>query len=291
MEQMANWLRYSPGWLRVLCFLLLLAIAWLPWVGMVHIGQQYGAVADENQANIIRLIGLYGLFVGGLPQWGRRLHGYEAIWARYGFAGPPGQWLRELSLGIALGGLSLASLFGIETLLGWLSWQGAQLPWAQLLLDALLVGVGIGLAEELLFRGWLLDELERSYPPRLALLVTTVIYAATHGLRWQFWALCLLGIALGLAKWIGTVRSRAEAAQTRSRLGLATGLHGGLVGGYYLVNVGKLGIYTGRGPTWMTGLDNNPLAGFLGVGLMALLTLGLGFYYQRLRRDGCFPAQ
>ncbi|RAQ39480.1 CPBP family intramembrane metalloprotease, partial [Arthrospira sp. O9.13F] len=52
-------------------------------------------------------------------------------------------------------------------------------------------------------------------------------------------------------------------------LALAIGLHGGLVGAYYIINVGELTMNLGKVPPWVTGIDSNPLAGLLGL-------LGLG---------------
>jgi len=99
----------------------------------------------------------------------------------------------------------------------------------QVILEGLIVALGIGFAEELLFRGWLLDELQRDYRPRVALWVDALIYAALHFIKPLaeilrtlpgFPALLLLGLTFVWAK-----RSH------RSRLGLPIGLHSGLVWG------------------------------------------------------------
>jgi uncharacterized protein len=59
-----------------------------------------------------------------------------------------------------------------------------------------------------------------------------------------------------------------------------------LVFGYYVVNVGNLITYTGRVPAWITGLNNNPLAGCMG-----LIFLGAIALYMRQRflqtQTGC----
>jgi hypothetical protein len=43
------------------------------------------------------------------------------------------------------------------------------------------------------------------------------------------------------------------------------------VWGYYLLQVGNLLTPTNAVPAWVTGLDGNPLAGLLGLGLLGLL--------------------
>jgi hypothetical protein len=56
-------------------------------------------------------------------------------------------------------------------------------------------------------------------------------------------------------------------------LGFPIGLHGGLVWGYYIINVGELVKYSGQVPDWVTGVNNNPLQGVMGVLLMSVLAL------------------
>jgi hypothetical protein len=51
------------------------------------------------------------------------------------------------------------------------------------------------------------------------------------------------------------------------------GLHGGLVWGYYILNVGELVKYSDTVPTWITGIDRNPLAGVMGILFLILLVL------------------
>jgi threonine/homoserine efflux transporter RhtA len=70
----------------------------------------------------------------------------------------------------------------------------------------------------------------------------------------QFAGLVLLGLALVWAK-----QSR------HGRLGLAIGLHAGLVWGNYIINAGQLVQYSGQVPAWVTGIDKNPLAGMMGL--------------------------
>jgi hypothetical protein len=48
-------------------------------------------------------------------------------------------------------------------------------------------------------------------------------------------------------------------------LGLSIGFHGGLVGSYYIINVGNLVQYSGQVSDWITGVNRNPLAGVMGM--------------------------
>ncbi|MFM7615831.1 MAG: type II CAAX prenyl endopeptidase Rce1 family protein, partial [Synechococcales cyanobacterium] len=128
----------------------------------------------------------------------------------------------------------------------------------------------------LLFRGWLLDELNRDYDPRLSTAINAILFAVAHFIRPisaivstlpQFPALVLLGLTQVWGKH-----------KKRGRLGLPMGLHGGLVWGYYIINVGGLVQPSGVVPDWVTGVNNNPFQGIVGMLGMALLA-----YQMRLR--------
>jgi hypothetical protein len=153
-----------------------------------------------------------------------------------------------------------------------------------IVLEGLIMALAVGLVEELLFRGWLLDELQRDYRPQIAMLTSAIVYAAVHGFRPQFGALVILGCALVWAKRIG---HEITALGRRERLALPIGLHAGLVWGYYIVNVGQLIKYTDCVPTWVTGLDRNPLAGAIGVLFLFALALSLRCLAQssKLQQD------
>ena len=104
----------------------------------------------------------------------------------------------------------------------------------RIVIEGLFSALGIALAEELLFRGWLLDELQRDYGKKTCIWVTAIAYAVAHFLKpieeiirtaVTFPALVLLGIALVLAKY-----------KHSDRLGISIGIHTGLVWAYLLLN-------------------------------------------------------
>ena len=69
--------------------------------------------------------------------------------------------------------------------------------------------------------------------------------------------------------------------RTQNRLGLSIGLHSGLVWSYYILNVGKQIEYTGQAPTWVTGIDGNPMAGILGLIFLGLLAILMWISFRR----------
>ncbi len=258
-----------PAPLRIFSFLLVLGLLWAP----VAIPITW-FISDKNLVSLLTMPALYLIFLVLLQGWGH--WGYQAgnLLGRYGMR-CPNAWIYEWLAGLGVGYGTVLLLFELQGLLGWVDWSSPLRSMPVLLLEGFVIGALISLAEEIFFRGWLLDELQRSYRPNVALAVTTIIYAVSHSPRIalasvQWVALGLLGWALGLAKRV-----------TNDRLGLSAGLHGGLVWSYYVLNVGALFDYTQRAPVWVTGLEQNPLAGVMGILVMAGLAIGLTIVRKR----------
>jgi uncharacterized protein len=251
----------------------------------------YWLLTDQNLISIVTMTLLYFEFIGLVRWWGWRVYQQSQILGRYGlqFTRSMG---RELLQGMAIAYSTLLVMFGLEGWLGWLEWQAPSWQLLRVIPEGWLVALGIGFAEELFFRGWLLDELERDYRPQTSLWVNSLIFASLHFIKplaeilrtWtNFPALVLLGMTLVWAK--RSTRSRPykreadlgpeQKPKGYGRLGLPIGLHAGLVGGYYVVNVGQLMQYSGRVPEWVTGIDGNPLAGLMGLGFLSLLAIAM----------------
>ena len=269
----------------------MLLLVWLPIALPI-----YGLVNDSNTASILTLVALYGEFILLVRWWGRWVYREPNLLWRYGLEFSWRMGL-ELLVGLVIGVFSVAALFVTQSAFGWLTWQTPAIALLRIALEGLLVALGFGFAEELLFRGWLLDELQRDYRLPIALVVDATIFALVHGLKPQFPALFLLAVTLILAKRshtdldngvrFGGQRSHYQALKTpRGRLGLPMGLHAGLVWGYYIVNVGQLVKYVPQVPEWLTGFNHNPLAGAVGILFLSTLAVGLGRYAGRQRMAG-----
>jgi uncharacterized protein len=175
--------------------------------------------------------------------------------------------LKSLGTGMGLGVVGLAILFGVETLLGWISWQKEN--WRLLgsaLLPTLFLGLLISLIEELIFRGFLpieiwnfVNQFAAGYGTFAAFVFSSLIFAVLH-LVWegrenipQLPGLWLMGIVLYLA-----------CLADCGRLGLPWGLHAGWIWGMASLDSAQLIRYTGRAPQWVTGLGGKVLAGLMG---------------------------
>ena len=263
-----------PAAIRLGCFVLTLLVLWLPLALPIYL-----LVKDTNLVSIVTIVLLYAEFIFLLRLWGKYIYNKPQLLQHYGLEITRQNGV-DLVHGLAIATISLLILFGLEGALGWLVWHQPHSYgyFHRVILEGLIVGLGIGFAEELLFRGWLLDELQRDYTLRIALWVDAFLYATSHFIKPleaiihtlpQFPALLLLGITQVWGKrW------------RRGRLGLPIGLHGGLVGGYYIINVGELMKYSHQVPDWMTGVNNNPLAGVMGLVLLS----GLGLWMRRQSR-------
>ncbi|WP_204150968.1 CPBP family glutamic-type intramembrane protease [Leptolyngbya sp. CCY15150] len=269
--------RHQSAPRRLITFLIWLAIAWLPFAAL-----GYWVIPDANTRTIVVMVILGVEFVTLVRLWGWSVHGYPRPLQHYGLSGSVSNRLQLLA-GLLVGLLSLMALYGLASLLGWVTWRSPSWSLLPIALEGLLVGVGVGVGEELVFRGWLLDELERDYRPAVALWSSSLIFAILHYLKPPteilrtlpgFPGLVLLGLTLVWAKrstatWRGLTR--------RGQLGLPIGLHAGLVWGSYVLHVGEWIDYGDRVPEWVTGIDQNPLAGLMGIGCLGLIAAVMGW--------------
>jgi len=177
--------------------------------------------------------------------------------------------IQALLRGLLKALLLLAPLTLLLVWLGQARWLG-ELNGAALA-NAIALVLGVGFAEELVFRGWLWGELKRLLDAQRALLAQAGLFALLH--PWYrlpgpeaaalLGGLVLLGLALAL--------------QRRADGGLlwgAVGLHGGLVGGWFALQNGLIEL-SPASPGWLVGpggANPNPIGGLFGwLGLLTLL--------------------
>jgi uncharacterized protein len=270
----------APG--RILSFLLVLILLWLPGLALIYgVMSSTQNLADPRTQNLLTILtmGLLGIeFIAFLPWWGRKVYQHPNLFYRYGlvFTRKNGLFLLR---GLAIGWCATASLYITQWLCGWITWQSPSLPFPQLILESIPTALGVGLAEELFFRGWMLDELERDYSPQVALVANAGLFAMLHFIKPipvmlqslpQFPGLFLLGAVLVIAK-----------RQHGNLLGISIGIHGGMIWAFYLVSVGKIVKYSDRVSDWITGINGNPLCGLLGLIFMVVLAILLSKFPKK----------
>lgn len=255
-----------PAPIRLSIFVFVLLLLWLPLAAPI-----YAWGGDPNLVSILTMVLLYGEFIWLVRVWGDRVYNQRRILQSYGLVNTKRN-AQELLIGLGIGLIAVLSLFSLEGWFGWLNWQqNVSLP--KIILEGLASAIAVGFAEELLFRGWLLDELQRDYRPNAVLWAVTLIFASLHFIKPlpdmlrtapQFPGLILLGLTLVWAK-----------RGSKNRLGLPIGIHAGLIWGYYIINVGKLIKYSGEVPDWITGVNQNPLAGVVGIVFLSGIALAM----------------
>ena len=179
-----------------------------------------------------------------------------------------------LGLGLLSGSFSLIALYRAELWAGWLQTDGTL---TLSILEALLLlglALWVGWTEELVFRGFLQDQLQQDLPVWVAAALISLVFAALHGF-WEGQAvlpqlpgLWLMGMVLVLARQAG------------GNLDLAWGLHSGWV---WVIGLDGAKLRaSGRLPSWVTGLNDRPLAGL--IGLLFLLATAGGLWWVKLAR-------
>jgi len=226
-------------------------------------------IGEGQRASLAAIPAVLALVVS-LPQRLKRQWGEADPWRSLGVVGPWPAALQTLLRGLLKAAALLTLVvIGLQSA-GALSWP-LQTS-AAVLLNGLVLALGVGFAEELLFRGWLLGELGLQLGRQRALWLQAALFSLVHT-RFNLPLLPLLGLLGGLL-----LLGLALGLQRRSDGGLlwgALGLHGGLVGGWFVLNQGLIALQPGT-PSWLSG-PANPIGGGLG-------WLGLGFLLWARRR-------
>lgn len=244
--------------LQVLAFFLAWAGCWFPLAVLCAIAIGWRPplpLAIEQKLPL--LASLY--IIAPLVLWqasqlvGRYFSDYGLIWNF--------QLLGSLGIGFFLGVLTIVVLFAIQSSLGWLSWQKLdRQKLTSVLIPTFLLALWIGGTEELVFRGFVLTQLQQDFAFILAAVISSAIFALLH-LVWeqketipQLPGLWLMGMVLVLARWVDG-----------GSLGLAWGLHTGWVWAIATVDTLDAIGYTGVTSELVTGKNGKPLAGVAGI--------------------------
>ncbi len=226
-----------------------------------------------DQIDLAGALLAFALLLITLPMRLRRTWGARRPWRRLGLAVPPTEAVRTALLGLARA-LGLLALVSAGLLLSRQAHWVWVLPDPARIANGVLLGAGVGLAEEIVFRGWLWGELELQLNRRQALLAQAGVFALIH--PW-YRAPGLLAVSLlGGLTLLGIVLAQ-ERCRGAGALWGSCGLHGGLVGGWFLLQSGLLEIAP-EAAGWWTGPGGaapNPVGGLLGwCGLIVLAALG-----------------
>ena len=258
------WLNQHRRWVPTL--VLIPALYGLGWLVMQPIAQLIPDLPIASRDLLGTTISLL-LFLIVLPSWVRIRWSTRHPWRQLGLnrasSGPKRS--RALLRGLRWA-TALLVLIRLISLGGqWAYWLG-DLPFPRLI-NALLLCFGVGLAEELLFRGWLWGELNLLLGARRAVPAQAAIFSLVHTrFNLGFWP--MVGLLVGLFL-LGMALATSRRLDQGSLWG-CVGLHGGLVGGWFALQSGLLQ-WSPQSPLWLTGPGDNPLGGLVGIVAMGAL--------------------
>tara|TARA_B100001564_G_scaffold313516_1_gene287069 strand:+ start:185 stop:1048 length:864 start_codon:yes stop_codon:yes gene_type:complete len=231
----------------------------------------------KEHISLIGTIFTFLIFVISIPKWFEIRWGFNNPWILIGINKVDKKEYRFFYfLKGALYAIILLTLILIPIISNqWVNWLGELSP--QILLNSLLLIIGIGFAEEIVFRGWLLEELKNQYGLKKAFIFQAIVFSIVHiGFDMPFWQ--MVSILFGLFL-LGILLSLIRIKDDNSLWGCA-GLHGGLVGMWFLMNNGLIEI-SKDAPIWLVGpgnINTNPLGGFYGITLLIMI-----FFYNLLK--------
>ena len=255
---------YGPKFISLIIFIPFLYLCgWLLATPMLLFG------ASEESVSLIGTIFTFLMFVFSLPKWFEIKWGLKNTWILLGIKKIDRNrdlifyFLRGFLISLILISLIVIPIISTE----WGYWIGEISP--DIFANAIILTIGVGFAEELIFRGWLLEEFKKQFGLKKAIIAQSLIFSFVHiGFDLPFWemlsiltGLFLLGISLSLIR-----------LKNKNSLWGCIGLHGGLVGLWFITNNGLLDI-SKDSPKWLVGpgtINTNPLGGIVGISLMII---------------------
>ena len=235
----------------------------------------------KEKISLIGTIFTFLLFVTSMPKWFEVRWGLKDTWILLGISktNKKGKRFIYFFKGLLLATILLFLILIPLMINGWVNWLGRLSP--GILLNSIVLVIGIGFAEELIFRGWLLQELKNKYGFKNSCIFQSLLFSFAHiGFNLPIWH--MISILLGLFL-LGILLSQIRINDSNSLWG-CIGLHGGLVGIWFLINNGLLEI-SQDAPIWLVGpgkINTNPLGGLYGISLLIMLLI-YNFFRRKSR--------
>ena len=270
MQQPLNrFLLLQPAWLPTVLFIpLLYALGWLAAVPLTLLG------LPTDQLSLTGTVLSFVLFLLVMPRWAALRWSEPRPWEALGIRGAKPQEQPAPAAALLKGLLIAAGLLMVITSVvlidGSGNWRG-EVDATQLT-NAVLLCLGVGFAEELIFRSWLWTELQEMIGSRRAALAQASIFSLVHT-RFNLGLGAMGGLLIGLFL-LGMVLARQRQSDRGSLWG-CIGLHGGLVAGWFLLQNGLLQL-SPNAPPWLVGPGGhspNPLGGLIGILSLLILLL------------------
>jgi membrane protease YdiL (CAAX protease family) len=194
---------------------------------------------------------------------------------------------KELGFGLALGGVLMGLIFVVQWAAGWLVIEGTAFEngagaVASIVFPLLILFILVGYYEELVFRGYVLQNLSEGAGIIWGLVISSILFGGLHLINPNPTWFSLAGITgAGLLMAYGWIATK--------RLWLPIGLHiawnffEGAVFGFPVSGIALEGLLRIRdtGPAWITGAEFGPEGGLIVLPAMALGAAAIRWYGRK----------
>jgi membrane protease YdiL (CAAX protease family) len=165
------------GWFLGLMLVALAAVALLAWPAWALLHPRF----DFPFHRIGERVGMLALLLAFLAL---ARHLGLADRASLGYGEPRRTFVREMSIALALGVATMLAVVGLMAVLGLIQWRAGAPPGAaalaKLVATRALSGFAVAFIEETFLRGAMHTAIERESGTRAAVLLTALLYAASH---------------------------------------------------------------------------------------------------------------
>ena len=240
---------------------------------------------SSNKLSILGTLITFMLFLIVLPDWARVRWKTNHLWPSIGLDFKnKSKALKQFFSGLIFAVFLLTILLLFLLFCGWID----RIDYIKFthLLNAILLIVGICFAEEIIFRGWLMEEMVLLFGLRRGLVFQSTIFSLAH-YRYDIGFLALIPFLIGLFL-LGIVLTLRRTFDRGSLWG-CVGLHGGLVGSWYLFDSGMVSFSVDT-PYYLLGPSKNmvnPIGSVIGI---TVLLITIFFQRKLFERTGLFLA-
>ena len=259
-------------------FLFLYPAGWI----ISHLFYFFNRDLSSNELSILGTIITFFLFLIILPSWGKIRWQTNHLWLSIGL-----DFKNKLSaLKIFFSGF-IFSFFLLLTfclflfLFGWVD-RIEFIKFSELL-NAILLIFSIVFAEEIVFRGWLIEEMVLLFGLRKGIIFQSAIFSIAH-FRSDIGLIALIPFFIGLFLF-GLVLTLRRTIDKGSLWG-CIGLHGGLVGIWYLFDSGMV-IFSMNTPYYLLGPSEymvNPIGSVMGIIILLIIIFSQRRFFAKTGR-------
>ncbi len=266
-----RWLNQRFGWIpTVTLFIFLYPSGWI----ISHLLYLFKQDISSDNLSIWGTIITFLMFLIILPSWGRQRWKINNLWVSIGLDFQNKyKVIKTFLSGFIFSFFLLIIFFMFIFFSGWI--ESINYINYEQLLNAILLIIGIVFAEEIVFRGWLLEEMVLLFGLQKGIVFQSIIFSLAH-YRSDIGLFGLIPFLTGLFLF-GLVLTLRRTCDKGSLWG-CIGLHGGLVSIWYLFDSGMV-IFSDNTPYYLLGpsrLMVNPIGSVLGILILLII-----IFYQR----------